>query len=140
MTRAYSTTNCNEQPKIERPVARRDTFHLENARILGGRGKLDSFAALIFPETDKHSSNVKALESVPTSVIAKKRVKNDSQKIEELQISYEALKVYLQAALDDNERLIDENQKLREEKLETSTIDENSNNDEQTESELEATL
>jgi len=78
--------------------------------------------------------------------LQRKIKKHDSHKIEELQMSYEALKIHLKAAFDDIERLKHENNQLRVQK-ETNTIEEQSdsrlltNSDEDDpETELAATL
>lgn len=86
-------------------------------------------------------------ELIFPTIIAKKNQKNDADKIEELQISYDALKTHLKAAFDDIERLKYENNQLRIQKqlniIQESTSsedeeEEDDNNDEETE--LEATL
>ncbi|CAF0847212.1 unnamed protein product [Adineta ricciae] len=136
LTRAHSTSNLNPSTRSNRPMTRHNTIQLEKHDVLSG---MDSFAAFIFP---KQTSTT---DSAPK--IAKKNEKHDAHKIEELQMSYEALKTHLKAAFDDIERLKHENNQLRIQR-ETSTIQEqnemtlstNSDDDNGTETELEATL
>jgi hypothetical protein len=124
-------------------MTRHNTLQLENTVMLGGHGGMDSFAAFIFP---KHTDNAEP-SSIQTPIIAKKNEKHDSHKIEELQMSYEALKTHLKAAFDDIERLTHENSELRIQR-ETNTIQEqnessvltNSDEEEDPDTELEATL
>lgn len=131
-------------------MTRHNTLQLENTVMLGGHGGMDSFAAFIFP---KHTDKAEA-SSPQTPIIAKKNEKHDSHKIEELQMSYEALKTHLKAAFDDIERLKYENNQLRVQK-DTNTIeeqnestsrllpntdDEDEDDDDESETELEATL
>ena len=111
ITRAHSISNIKPSPKENRAITRHNTLQLENTVLLGGRGDMDSFAALIFPNNNKNTDENSTKKSSP--VIAKKKQKNDSQKMEELQMSYEALKNHLKAAFDDIERLKDENNALR---------------------------
>ncbi|CAF0869825.1 unnamed protein product [Rotaria sp. Silwood1] len=108
ITRAHSTSNAKPSTKINRIMPRHHTLDLENIVLLGGRGSMDSFAALIFPNNNSENS-MKNL-SLTT---AKKNKKDDSQKMEELKMSYEALKTHLKAAFDDIERLKIENIELR---------------------------
>jgi hypothetical protein len=68
---------------------------------------IDSFSAFIFPKINNMNE---------IRIIAKKNKKHDSHKIEELQMSYEALKIHLKAAFDDIERLKYENHQLRRKK------------------------
>ena len=130
-------------------MTRHNTLQLENTVVLGGRGGMDSFAALIFPNNNSADN----LTKKPSPTMAKK-TKNDSQKMEELKTSYEALKTHLQAAIDDIERLKHENKELRVQRetntgqqqvefglLSTNHEDINEeNNDEESENELEATI
>jgi hypothetical protein len=95
-------------------ITRHNTLQLENTVLLGGRGGMDSFAALIFPNNNKN--NNENLTKNPSPMMAKK-TKNDSQKMEELQTSYEALKTHLKAAFDDIERLKHENNELRVQRI-----------------------
>ena len=131
-------------------VQRHNTIQLENTVHLGGRGGMDSFAALIFPNNNQTESST---TNSPLK-IAKKNKKHDSHKIEELQVGYEALKTHLQAAFDDIERLKHENKELRiqtegnnipprQQLIDSrllSTSHEEENNEEEPENELEATL
>ncbi len=95
---------------MNRTMTRHNTLQLENTVLLGGRDGMDSFAALIFPNNNKN--NTENSIKNPSPMMAKK-TKNDSQKMEELQTSYEALKTHLKAAFDDIERLKHENNELR---------------------------
>jgi hypothetical protein len=99
----------------------------------------DSFSTLIYSKTNETSPK-------RTRIIAKKNQKHDSHKIEELQMSYEALKIHLKAAFDDIERLKYENNQLRVQN-DGNTIEEQNesrlltNTDEdEPETELEATI
>ncbi|CAF3639705.1 unnamed protein product [Rotaria sordida] len=144
ITRAHSTSNAKPSTKINRIMSRHHTLELENVVLLGDHDGVDSFAALIFP--NDNSENSKNL----SSITAKKNKKDDSQKIEELQTSYEALKSHLKAAFDDIERLKNENNELcmqkeinsSQQQIEfgiLSTSHENKDKDE-SENELEVTL
>jgi hypothetical protein len=127
-------------------MTRHNTFQLENTVLLGGRGGMDSFAALIFPNNKKNTNENSTKNSSP--VIAKKKQKNDSHKIEELQMSYEALKNHLKAAFDDIERLKDENNTLRlrnegnntQQTVDFGLLSTSDDDKEESENELEATL
>ena len=131
---------------MNRMMTRHNTLQLENTVFLGGRGGMDSFAAVIFPNNNTANSTTK--NSSPMK--GKKNTKNDSQKMEELKMSYEALKSHLNTAFEDIERLKNENNELRLQKeltnsqpkidfglLSTSHEEED---DEDSENELEATL
>lgn len=89
-------------------MSRHYTQQFDKTTIVGGQNSIDSFAALIFPNTNSKDST-----QMLSSMIAKKNKKDDLQKVEELQISYEALKSHLKVAFDDIERLKNENNELR---------------------------
>ena len=74
--------------------------------MLDGQGGMDSLSAQLFAK--KETGNLP-----PAPRIAKKNQKHDAHKIEELRISYEAIKSHLVAVLDDNDRLKEENNILR---------------------------
>jgi hypothetical protein len=97
--------------KVNRTMTRHNTLQLENTVLLGGRSGTDSLAVLMFPNNNKNNSENSAKN--PSPMIAKKKNKNDSQKMEELQMGYEALKTHLKTAFDDIERLKHENNELR---------------------------
>ena len=104
--------------------------------------RTDTLTAFIFPKT----LNSNETSPKKSSIKAKKNRKHESDKMEELQMSYEAMKTHLKEAFDDIERLKYENNQLRiqreaniipehnESKLFTDSEDEDSEND------LEATL
>ncbi|UJR10360.1 hypothetical protein I4U23_014565 [Adineta vaga] len=141
LTRAHSTSNLHPSTKSNRSMTRHNTIQLENHRMLDD---MDSFAAFIFPK------NTPTTDSTP--IVAKKNEKHDAHKIEELQMSYEALKTHLKAAFDDIERLKSENNQLRIQReansiqelnetiLSTTSDNDDDDNDEGSETELEATL
>ncbi|CAF0845664.1 unnamed protein product [Rotaria sordida] len=142
MTRAHSTSNLKSSTKSNSMRPRHNTLQLENTVMLGGQGGMDSFAAFIFPK----NHNTDETSPTQTPINAKKNKKKDSHKLEELQMSYAALKTHLKEAFDDIERLKYENNQLRlhreiniireqnESKLFTNSDEENSEN------ELEQTL
>ncbi|CAF2388969.1 unnamed protein product [Rotaria sp. Silwood2] len=123
-------------------MSRHNTLQLENTVMLGGHGSMDSFSAFIFPQN--HNTN--KTSPIQTPITAKKKKKSDSHKLEELQLSYTALRTHLKEAFDDIERLKRENIQLRlqreanivqehdESKLFTNSDEEDSEN------ELTATL
>jgi hypothetical protein len=123
-------------------MTRASTVYLQNTMDLDGRNGMDSFAAAIFPNHRKASSRI------PSSVAAKK-TKNDSQKMEELQMSNEALKNHLKEAFDNIERLKRENNVLRVKRTSDASqyqpvvfgLIENTNEDDnESEDEREATI
>lgn len=71
---------------------------------------MDSLTALMFSNSNKHNTESSTKASSPMMA---KKTKDDSEKMEELQMSNEALKNYLKAAIDDIERLKYENNELR---------------------------
>jgi hypothetical protein len=93
--------------KMNRTMTRHNTIQLQNTMDFDGRDGMDSFAAMIFP------NNRKNLPKNPLP-IAIKKTKNDLQKMEELQMSNEALRNHLNAAMDDIERLKREIHEKRE--------------------------
>ena len=99
-------------------MQRHNTFRLDNTAALGGHGGMDSFAAEIFAQKET-GVNPKSTPPAP-SRIAKKNQKKDSHKIEELQISYDAMKSHYKAALDDIDRLKQENDILRTKREEST--------------------
>ena len=130
LARTYSTSYLTSSAKSNRLLTRHHTFQIDHSVMLDD---------LIYSKTNETSSR-------QMRTIAKKNQKNDSHKIEELQMSYEALKTHLKAAFDDIERLKHENNQLR---VQTSihTIEEQNeprlltNSEEDgSETELEATL
>lgn len=99
-------------------MQRHNTFRLDNTALLGVHGGMDSFAAEIFA---KKETGVKPKSTPPAPPrIAKKNQKHDSHKIEELQIGYEAMRTHLKAALDDIDRLKQENNVLRTKREEST--------------------
>ncbi|CAF4950050.1 unnamed protein product [Rotaria sp. Silwood1] len=143
MTRAHSTSNLKSSTKPNRMMSRHNTLQLENTVMLGGHDGMDSFAAFIFPK-NQNTSETSPTQKTP--ITAKKNKKHDSHKLEELQMSYEALKTHLKEAFDDIERLKFENNQLRLQR-EANTIQEHNesklvtNSDEEdSENELEDTL
>ncbi|CAF1163708.1 unnamed protein product [Adineta steineri] len=137
LTRAHSTSNIKSSTKTNRILTRHNTIQIENNSTSTG---MDSFAAFIF------SKNTQMNPTTP--IIAKKNEKHDAHKIEELQMSYEALKTHLKAAFDDIERLKYENNQLRiqqesniiQEQNESSLLSNSDDDEEDQETELEATL
>jgi hypothetical protein len=109
--------------------------------MLDNHDGMDSFSAFILPKTNETSPK-------RTRIIAKKNKKHDSHKIEELQMSYEALKTHLKAAFDDIERLKHENNQLRvqqdvntiQEQNESRLLTNSDEDEDEQETELEATL
>jgi hypothetical protein len=89
-------------------MPRHNTVQAESIVILGNHGEMDSCAAIIFSKMNSNET-----DPTETVTIAKKNTKHDSHKIEELQMSYQALKTHLKAAFDDIERLQHENNELR---------------------------
>ncbi|UJR35763.1 hypothetical protein I4U23_028511 [Adineta vaga] len=154
VTRAHSISNTKPSPKPRRMMSRHNTLQLENNIVLGGRGGMDSFAELIFPNSNRNNQRVTYKPSSP--VTGKKNEKNTLQKMEELETNYEATKNHLKTAFDEIDRLRNENKELRMEKevsnqqrqpmgsdlLPSDTCDTTSNKIEKKESEndLEATL
>ncbi len=122
--------------KSNRMIIRHNTLQVDNSSMLDSP---DSFSTLIFEKTNETSPK-------RTRIIAKKNKKHDSHKIEELQMSYEALKTHLKAAFDDIERLKYENNQLRVEKDGNLIQEQNESNlltntdEDESETELEATL
>ncbi|CAM4770857.1 unnamed protein product [Rotaria magnacalcarata] len=108
VTRAHSISNTKPSTTLNRTMPRYYTQQFDNAVVLGGRDEMDSFAALIFPH-----SNPESLTKTRSSLMAKKNRKDDSEKMEELQMSYEALKNHHKVAFDYIERLKNENNELR---------------------------
>ncbi|CAF2088592.1 unnamed protein product [Rotaria magnacalcarata] len=108
ITRAHSISNTKPSTTLNRTMPRYYTQQFDNAVVLGGRDEMDSFAALIFPH-----SNPESLTKTRSSLMAKKNRKDDSEKMEELQMSYEALKNHHKVAFDYIERLKNENNELR---------------------------
>lgn len=131
-----------------RGIGRNTGTHLRNTGGLSSHGENDSLAAMMFPN---HRRNIKENSSPQMA----KKTKDDSQKIEELQMSYEAMKNHFRAAMDDIERLKNENQALRMRKnadnmqeqtvMKTRSIDHDEQDDDddedrESENELEATI
>ena len=120
-------------------IGRYGGSHLKNTGGFDMHGEKDSLAAMMFPN---HRRTIK--ENSPPKMA--KKTKDDSQKIEELQMSYEAMKNHFRTALDDIERLKNENKALRMRReaenmheqtvMETTSLDE----DDESENELEATI
>lgn len=103
ITRAHSISSFKDSNKPQRPLTRHNTLRLDNTQTVGGHGGTDSFAAFIFsPKTNR---------IVPTK--AKKHEKHDAEKIEELQMSNEALKAHLNAYAERARQLEKENDRLR---------------------------
>ncbi|CAF5083528.1 unnamed protein product [Rotaria magnacalcarata] len=123
-------------------MQRHNTIQLENTAMPGGYTGMDSFAACIF------SKNLNSNETSPKKPLikAKKNQKHESDKMEELQMSYEAMKTHLKEAFDDIERLKYENNQLRIQREANSTPEHNESklfadsDNEDSENELEATL
>jgi len=111
-------------------MSRYNTLQIENPVMFDRHDDVDSFSAFIFPKTN---------DIKETRILAKKNKKHDAHKIEELQMSYEALKIHLKAAFDDIERLKNENNQLRTQRHSDSRLLTNSD-EEDPETELEATL
>ena len=84
---------------------------------------MDSFAAFVFPKKENRV--------VPPK--AKKHEKHESEKMEELRVSNEALKAHLMAVVDRAQRLELENDRLRNRHAPQEE-------DEDVETEIEATL
>jgi len=93
---------------MNRPMTRNNTIHIQNTTDLDNR---DSFAAMIFPNNRRNSTD-NSTKNPPVVMMAKK-TKNDSEKLEELQMSNEALKKHLERAFDNIEQLKHENNVLR---------------------------
>jgi len=138
LKRAHSTSDmiCSGQPS-QRILTRHNTFQVENPVMIDSLDSLSN--TIFFPERKKIS--------------AKKNQKQDAHKLEELQMSYDALKTHLKAAFDDIERLKNENNQLRTQqgvmKTEEQTDDDDDDDDDDDsdnyddpgqETELEATL
>lgn len=126
---------------MNRMMTRHNTLNLQNPDLVNNRSGMDSFAAMIFPNTNKNQSD-------NSSPIMAKKTKNELQKMEELQTSNEALKHHLKAAFEDIERLKHENNALRT-KTESNNLPQsvqfgllstNNESKEESENELEATI
>ena len=83
----------------------------ENIVLFDDHGGKDSSTAFVFPNNNNHH-----LHSSNKNPSTKKIKKNDSQKMEELQTGYDALKSHLKIAFDDIEKLKKENNELRKQK------------------------
>ena len=148
ITRARSSSCVKETTKNQRPLARHNTLRLEGGSVATGHGDTGSFASVNFSK-----------KTILPVAKAKKIAKHDSQKIEELKMSNEALKLHLKAAFDSIEQLKNENQGLRLHKERTKSsdvspaahsmlssqdendeIEQDQNDDEETNNELESTL
>jgi regulator of replication initiation timing len=129
-------------------MSRHSTWQLENPSFNGDHSGMDSLAVLMFPNKNSTENSMKT-----SSPIMAKKTKDDSQKMEELQTSYEAMKTHLQAAFDDIERLKQENDQLRvrretnnsQQRIEFGLFPTNENNEaekdeDEPENELAATL
>ncbi|CAF3527642.1 unnamed protein product [Rotaria socialis] len=142
IARANSTSNIKPLTKPNTTMQRHNTIQLENTVMAGGYKGMDSFAECIF------SKNLHSNETSPkkTSIKAKKNQKHESDKMEELQMSYEAMKTHLKEAFDDIERLKYENNQLRIQREANSIPEHNESKsftgsgDEDSENELEVTL
>jgi len=130
-TRAYSTSNLESSINSNRIISKHNTLQTNN------HDDMDSLSAFIFSKPN----NINETSPIQTQIIAKKNKKHDSHKIEELQMSYEALKTHLKVAFDDIEQLKYENNQLRiqKEKQNDSRLLTNSD-EEDPETELAATL
>lgn len=124
LTRTYSASHLASSTKSNRMLTRHNTVQMDRLVTFDWQDDLDLYS---IPNSVKR-----------TRIIAKKITKHDSQKIEELQTGYEALKLHLKAAFDDIERLKYENNQLRVEKG-INTVEEQPDED-RPETELEATL
>lgn len=138
LKRAHSTSDmiCPSH-QSQRLLTRYNTFQIENPVMIDSFDGKDPFSNTIFLPTERKK------------IIAKKNQKQDAHKLEELQMSYEALKTHLKAAFDDIERLKHENNQLRIQKgiVESDEQNDDENNsdndyddDDGQETELEATL
>lgn len=133
LTRTYSASHLGSSSKSNRMLTRHNTVQIDRPVTFDWQDDLDSYSIMN--------------SSKRTRILAKKIKKHDSQKIEELQTGYEALKIHLKAAFDDIERLKHENNQLRVEKG-INTIEEqteeskpfNNTDEDRSETELEATL
>ena len=92
-------------------MSRHNTLQLENTVMLGGRGGMDSFAALIFPNSNRNSPSVAYQASSP--LMGRKNEKNHLQKMEELEMNFKLKKKHLKVAFDEIDRLKQENNELR---------------------------
>lgn len=143
MTRANSTSKLKPSTKPTRTMPRHNTLQLDNTFILTGHEVgVDSLAALMFPK--KSNSNESSPKQTPIN--ARKNKKNEAHRLEELKMSYDAIKTHLKEAMDDIERLKQENNVLRMQRKENA-IDEHtesksltSSDADDSETELEATL
>ncbi|CAF1609667.1 unnamed protein product [Adineta ricciae] len=111
VTRAHSISNSKPSSRPARMMTRHNTLQLENTVMLGGRGDMDSFAALIFPNSNRNNPHVAYNASSP--LIRRKNEKNHLQKMEELEMNYKLKKKHLKVAFDEIDRLKQENDELR---------------------------
>ena len=128
LTRTYSASHLSSSTKSNRLLTRHNTVQIDRPVTFDWQDDLDSYSIMNSAQR--------------TRILAKKIKKHDSQKIEELQTGYEALKIHLKAAFDDIERLKYENNQLRVEKR-INTIEEQTEESkplDRSETELEATL
>ena len=85
-------------------MSRHNTLQLENTVMLGDRGGMDSFAALICPSVAYQASS---------PLMGRKNEKNHLQKMEELEMNFKLKKKHLKVAFDEIDRLKQENNELR---------------------------
>ncbi len=86
-------------------MTRHNTLKLENSAEFDGRSGMDSFAAVLFQSNNKISTGSSKKSPAP---MMKKKTKDDSEKMEELQMKNEALANHLSTAYEDIERLKNE--------------------------------
>lgn len=107
VTRTRSTSSVKDITKTGRLLTRTQT--LEDSIFIGESLNDDSFS-----ETNAKRNRMKETKRGTNLILnAKKNQKDDSHRIEELQMSNEALKNHLQVALENIEKLKNENQNLR---------------------------
>lgn len=92
-------------------MSRHNTLQLDNTVMLGGRGGMDSFAAVIFPNSNRNNPRVAYNASSP--LMGRKNEKDQLQKMEELEMNYKLKKQHLKVAFDEIDRLKQENEELR---------------------------
>lgn len=116
ITRAHSVSSFKDSSKLQRPLTRHNTLRLDNAH---------NVAPFVLPTK------------------AKKHEKHVAEKLEELQMSNEALKLHLKAVYDRAQQLEKENDRLRNQNGLNAIADhhnDDENDDDDDETELEATL
>lgn len=143
IARTQSVSRMNPAGAQRGKLTRRNTINLENTDVSIGREGTDSLIGRMF-----QNNSQKKAEVIPPKSVMRKITKNDSQKMEELQMSNEAYKSQLASAMDRIQQLEVERKELLTQEGRSSTPrilfdlpSTNEDEDEQEpESELEATI